>query len=82
VKNVKKTGTSGKKRSKISEMTKKPKVDKDKCIGCGTCVLIADKSFKLGDDGKAEAIEPAGDPQAKIQEAVESCPVGAISTEE
>jgi ferredoxin len=54
------------------------KVDKTKCIGCGTCVVIAPKSFKLGDDGKAEAIEPAGDEEEKIKEAAESCPVGAI----
>ena len=63
------------------------KVDKQKCIGCGTCVAIAPKSFKLDDDGKAEVTDPAGvtegdliagDPEAKVKEAAESCPVGAI----
>lgn len=57
---------------------KKIIVDKDKCIGCGTCVAIAPKSFKLGDDGKAQPIDPSGDNETTIQEAVDSCPVDAI----
>lgn len=56
----------------------KVKVDKDKCIGCGTCLVIAPKSFKLGDDGKAQPIEPPGDGEEKIKEAIDSCPVDAI----
>lgn len=56
----------------------KIKVDEEKCIGCGTCVVIAPKSFKLTDDGKAEVIEPPGDDEATIKEAVDSCPVDAI----
>lgn len=59
----------------------KVKVDKDKCIGCGTCVVIAPKSFKLGDDGKAEVIEPPGDEEEKIKEAVDSCPTSAIKSQ-
>lgn len=58
---------------------KKLRVDKGLCIGCGTCVAIAAKSFKLGDNGKAEPIEPPSDDEKTIQEAVESCPVSAIS---
>jgi ferredoxin len=58
-------------------MIKKMKVDKEKCIGCGLCVSIAEKAFKLSDEGKAEvlAIE---EEEAKVQEAIDSCPVGAI----
>jgi len=55
-----------------------PAIDKEKCIGCGTCAAIAPKSFKLGDDGKAEVINPPGDSEEKIKEAVESCAVEAI----
>ncbi len=58
----------------------KVKVDKDKCIGCGTCVAIAPKSFKFADDGKAVFISPPGDEDAKIQEAIDSCPVAAIES--
>lgn len=61
---------------------KKAVVDKTKCIGCGSCVAIAPKSFKLGDDGKAEAIEPAGDPEETVKQAIEGCPVDAIRWEE
>ena len=36
-------------------------IDKDLCIGCGTCAAIASKSFKMGEDGKAELIDlPVG----------------------
>jgi len=56
----------------------KIKIDKNKCLGCGTCVGIAGQSFKLGADGKAEPIDPPGDDEATIKEAVDSCPVKAI----
>ncbi|HUV42459.1 MAG TPA: ferredoxin [Patescibacteria group bacterium] len=57
---------------------RKPAVDKAKCIGCGTCTILAPKTFKLGNDGKAEIINPSGDEEEKIKEAVDSCPVEAI----
>ena len=54
-------------------------VDKEKCIGCGLCVSLAEKSFRLNEsEFKAEPINPAGDPEAKLKEAAASCPVGAI----
>ena len=56
-------------------------VDKKKCIGCGTCIAIAPKSFKFGEGGKSEPIEPPGDEEEKIKEAAESCPVQAINIE-
>lgn len=63
-------------------MKKVIKVDKDVCIGCGTCAIIAPKSFKLGADGKAEAINPPGDTAELVKEAIDSCAVQAISEEE
>lgn len=62
-------------------MAKKPVVNKDKCIGCGTCVALASKSFKM-DEGKSVAIDPAGDDEETIQFAIDSCSVGAISWQE
>lgn len=59
----------------------KIKVDPKKCIGCGLCTSIAEKSFKMNNEGKAEAVVPAGDGDAKIKEAIESCPVQAITAE-
>jgi len=60
-------------------MAKLPQVDKETCIGCGTCTVLAPKTFKLGKDGKAEVINPPRDEEEKIKEAVDSCPVQAIS---
>ncbi|MBU0597297.1 ferredoxin [Patescibacteria group bacterium] len=56
-----------------------PKVDKDTCIGCGTCSIMAPKSFQMTDDGKAKAINPAGDDEETVTKAKDACPVHAIS---
>jgi len=59
-----------------------PKVDKSKCIGCGTCQAIASDVFKIEDDGKAGVI--AGDFSGKdeiINQAKDACPVQAILVE-
>ncbi len=64
---------------------KKPVVDKDTCIGCGTCVALYPEVFELGEDGKAEVkLQNSKTPklQAKIEEVIEACPVGAISDEQ
>lgn len=62
-------------------------VDKNLCLGCGACVAVAPKTFKLGDDGKAEVIDlpagkagPVGDDEKTIKEAIDSCPVNAIKS--
>jgi len=55
-------------------------IDKNLCLGCGTCVAIASKTFRLGNDGKEEVIEPAGDKEETIKEAIDSCPVSAIKS--
>jgi ferredoxin len=60
---------------------KMPKIDKDKCIGCGTCTALAPKSFRLTKDNKAEVINPPGDEEEKIKEALDACPVNAITFE-
>jgi len=59
----------------------KIKIDKNKCIGCGTCIAIAPKSFKFDSEGKSELIESPGDSEEIIKEAAESCPVQAINLE-
>ena len=58
---------------------KKILIDKNACIGCGSCSIIASKTFVLGDDGKAKVIDPSLDTDQVIKEAVESCPTGAIT---
>ena len=60
----------------------KPVVDADACTGCGLCADIAPGTFEVNDDGVAVVIDPAGNDEDTIQEAVDSCPVEAISIEE
>lgn len=60
-----------------------PKIDKDKCIGCGLCSSIAASTFKMNEDNtKAEVVNVAGDEEAMIQMAIDSCPTQAISWED
>jgi ferredoxin len=59
-------------------MAKIPVVDKNTCIGCGSCVALCPKVFRLGSDGKAEVYKPNGDTESNIQKAIDACPVGAI----
>ena len=57
-------------------MAKKAVVNADLCIGCGACVATCPDAFVLNDEGKAEVSGPADD--AAIDEAIASCPAGAI----
>lgn len=54
-------------------------VKRDLCIGCGICVLLASKTFKLNKEGKAEVISQGKGSEKEIKEVIDSCPVGAIS---
>ncbi|EKE16274.1 MAG: hypothetical protein ACD_11C00021G0003 [uncultured bacterium] len=58
----------------------KVKVNEDVCIGCGTCESLCPGVFHI-ENGKSHVIsEECGD--CNCQEAVDSCPVSAISLEE
>jgi ferredoxin len=61
----------------------KPKVDPDLCTGCEVCVELVPEVFEMGDDELAHVINasPPEDLNDKIQEAVDSCPSGAISAD-
>jgi ferredoxin len=52
------------------------KINKDLCIGCGTCEALCPTVFKINTQGKAEVVNQEGAPCAK--NAAESCPVQAI----
>jgi ferredoxin len=62
-------------------MPKRPKVDQEKCIGCGACVAICPDVFELGDDGKSHVKNPDACDKCDCQAAADSCPVGAITLE-
>jgi len=59
-------------------MAKTPYVDQDSCIGCGLCASIVPTVFRITEDNLSEVHNPAGAPEEKIQEAIDSCPVACI----
>lgn len=56
-------------------------VDKETCIGCGTCPAVCPDIFKMNDDGKAAAVdaEIANELKEAARDAASSCPVEAIT---
>lgn len=57
-----------------------PEVNKEKCIGCGTCEALCPAVFELDSEGKSEFLPDVDVVKHRrcIQEALESCPVKAI----
>ncbi len=51
-------------------------INKEKCIGCGACVSICSEVFEMH-EGKAKVKAQKNIPC--VQEAIDSCPVDAIS---
>ena len=58
-------------------------VNEDVCLGCGLCAGMCDSVFKMNDAGKSEVIKEVEDGEKDaVQNAIDSCPVSAISSEE
>jgi ferredoxin len=57
-------------------------IDEDLCEGCKTCVELCPDVFEPGENGKARIKNPDALGTCNIQEAIDSCPVGAIRWEE
>lgn len=55
------------------------RVDKNTCIGCGACAATCPEVFEMGDDGKSHVKKSAKGKEKCIPEAIENCPVDAIS---
>ncbi len=62
-------------------MGRKPYVDQEVCVSCQLCVETVPEVFRMNDDNFAEAYNPAGAPDEKIQEAIDACPVNCIRWE-
>jgi ferredoxin len=64
-------------------MTKiKVSVDKNKCIGSASCVVLAPEFFDLGEDGKSKALkEYVTENIETLKKAANACPVNAIILE-
>ncbi|MBU5335124.1 ferredoxin [Intestinibacter bartlettii] len=58
-------------------------VDRDACIGCEACVGICPEVFSMDDDAISVAVEGeiAEDILESAEEAMDCCPVGAITVE-
>lgn len=61
---------------------KRPVVDFDLCIGCGSCVEVCPEVFEVRDDEKAYVIAEDKCGTCDCEEAANICPVEAISFEE
>ncbi len=55
-------------------------VDKETCIGCGMCPTICPEVFDMDGD-KAYVKQQPTEELPCVQEAIDSCPVAAISAE-
>ncbi len=60
-------------------MAVKLKVNKDACVGCGLCVGSYSDVFTFDADNKAEVVAECDESVA--EEAIASCPAGAIEKE-
>lgn len=60
---------------------KVPVVDQDTCIGCGACIEACPGVFELKDE-KAFVVNPDKCSTCNCQEAIDICPVTAISWSE
>lgn len=62
-------------------MVFKISVNKEECIGCGSCVSVCSESFEMK-DGKAIAKKPQVEALDCEEQAKSICPVNAIKIEE
>ena len=49
-------------------------VDRDECIGAGTCVECAPNVFAMDDEDIAVVLDPNGDPDDAVLAAAQDCP--------
>jgi ferredoxin len=58
-------------------------VDYDCCVSTGSCTRVAPEVFEIRDDGFLYVLqdEPGEELRAKVEEAAELCPTGAITIE-
>ena len=56
-------------------------VDRERCVGSGTCEMLAPDLFEVGDDGIVAVLrpEPDGADVDLAEDAVQACPTQALS---
>ncbi len=57
----------------------KIEIDKNTCLGCGTCTVLSEKSFEIGEDGIAKVKTTwTEEEDEKLISAARGCPNAAI----
>ncbi len=54
-------------------------VDRSRCFSYGVCVATLPDMFEFDDDGKSRPVNTEAASLEQLMEAVDDCPVGAIS---
>lgn len=57
------------------------KFDKEKCLGCGSCVAVCPENWEMGSDGKAKPKQTEVEKLGCNKMAEENCPAKAIRIE-
>ena len=65
-------------KTKADSKIGKVEIDRDLCIGAGTCEVLASNAFKLDSEAKVYIDNLDGDSDQDIIDAANSCPVFAI----
>ncbi len=53
-------------------------LEKEKCIGCGTCIAVCPEHFEMGEDGFARVKNSEAEEVGCSVNAAQSCPVQCI----
>ena len=55
-------------------------VDRERCVGSGTCEMLEPDVFEVGDDGVVAVLRsPADEDADAVRDAVQQCPTQALS---
>jgi ferredoxin len=56
-------------------------VDRDRCVGSGSCEALAPAVFEVDDDGVLTLLrpEPADEELSEVRDAVQACPTQALT---
>jgi ferredoxin len=66
----------------MSSLRSRVRIERELCVGSGSCAFQAPATFDIGDDTKVLLLDDGDDSDQAIRAAVESCPTHAISIDE